>query len=371
MPAPVYPESQRPRLPAEWEPHAALMVTWPHAEGDWGHDLPEVEACFERLAAAAAQFEPLLVVCPDGPQLARIRARLLEAGVAAERLILAEAASNDVWARDHGPLTVIRPGGAQLLDFRFNGWGERHASEHDDRITRRLTQEGLIGASSFRCIDWVLEGGSIDTDGAGTLLTTAACLLNANRNGAVTQEQVESQLQARLGAQRVLWLEAGWLAGDDTDAHVDMLARFVDRGTIAHTACHDPADPHYAPLQAMAEELRAARTLCGEAYRLIELPLPAPRYDGHGRRLPASYANFVFVNGGILVPAYGDPNDTVAAARLAQARPDLRVVSVPAAALIRQGGSLHCATLHLPEGVAIDSPLPAPAGQGGAAWATS
>ncbi|MBK1734595.1 agmatine deiminase [Halorhodospira abdelmalekii] len=355
MQARLRPELQIPRLPAEWEPHAALLLTWPHAGGDWGRTLPEIEHCFEQLACAAAAFEPLLIVCPETPgAAARVRERLLSRGVNAERCVVIEAPSNDVWARDHGPITIQRPDGSvQLLDFRFNGWGERHPSSDDDRIPRVLTERGGIGSHHYRRIEWVLEGGSIDCDGAGTLLTTTRCMLNPNRNGQATRKEVESQLAARLGAHRIIWLDDGWLAGDDTDGHVDMLARFVDSETIAHVVCDDPNDPHYEPLQAMATALQAARTVNDGPYRLIELPLPEPIYDEQGQRLPASYANFVFVNGGILVPAYGDPADTVAAARLAAARPDRRIVSVPARALIRQGGSLHCATMQLPAGVRI------------------
>ncbi len=355
MNVPVHPDCQKPRLPAEWEPHAALMITWPHADNGWGASLEAVETCFEGLAAAAARFDPLLIVCRDGAHLASVRTRLAHAGIPAERTILAEAPSNDVWARDHGPIAVTRPGGAaQLLDFRFNGWGRRYPHRDDDLVTHRLTETGVFGAGSYRRIEWVLEGGSIDSDGAGTLLTTRSCLMNANRNGGADQNQIEEQLSARLGANRILWLRSGWLQGDDTDGHVDQLARFLDRETIAYTACTDPDDIHYETLQAMAEELASLRTLRGDPYRLVPLPLPAPQFDDDGNRLPAAYANFVFVNGGLIVPAYGDPADTVAAARLAQALPGRTVVRVPARPIISQGGSLHCATMHLPAGVAID-----------------
>lgn len=355
MSAPVHPECQYPRLPAEWEPHAALMLTWPHADSDWGDELAAAEACLESLAVAAAAYEPLLIVCPDGRSSARVRNRLRSAGIPAERFTIAEAPSNDIWARDHGPITVLRPGGrAQLLDFHFNGWGQRHPHDADDRITRALTDQGVFGGESYRRIEWVLEGGAIDCDGQGTLMTTSRCLLNPNRNEGCQRSEIESQLRARLGIHRILWLESGWLCGDDTDGHVDMLARFLDTETIAHAVCEDPDDPHYVPLRDLRDELAAARTRSGQAYRLVELPLPAPIHDQAGRRLPATYANFLFLNGAVLVPAYGDPNDAVACARIASACPRRRVIQVPARALIGQGGSLHCATMQLPEGVMID-----------------
>ncbi|MBK5936849.1 agmatine deiminase family protein [Halorhodospira sp. 9621] len=365
MSAPVHPDCQHPRLPAEWERQAALMLTWPHSGGDWGEHLAAAEANLERLAAAAAQYQPVLVVCPDSRTSGRVRNRLRSAGVPAQRLIFSEAPSDDVWARDHGPITVLRAGGrAQLLDFRFNGWGGRYAAAEDDRLTRRLTEEGVVGGESYRRIEWILEGGSIDSDGAGTLLTTSRCLLNPNRNKDSGREEVEAQLRARLGVRRVLWLESGWLCGDDTDGHVDMLARFVDRHTIAHAVCEDRDDPHHAPLEALRAELSAARTLHGEPYRLIELPLPAPIHDENGNRLPATYANFVFINGAVLVPVYDDPADAVACARLAQACPDRDIVRVPARDLIRQGGSIHCATMQLPEGVIVDGLAAPTAGAG-------
>lgn len=330
------------------------MLTWPHAGGDWGRHLAQVESCFEGLAKAAAQFEPIVVICNDRTTLTRVRRRLLNSGVAEQRLIMAEVPSNDVWTRDHGPLTTINPDGSvQLLDFHFNGWGERYPSEADDRIVRALTEQGVVSAQTYRRIEWVLEGGGIDCDGAGTLLTTSSCLLNANRNGETSREQVEAKLTKRLGGHRVIWIDDGWLQGDDTDGHVDMLARFVDNETIAHVVCDDPQDPHFEPLQRMKLALQGTLTLSGEPYRLIELPLPQPIYDEHGKRLPATYANFVFVNGAILVPAYADPADHIAAERIAAARPDRQVVGVPARSLIRQGGSIHCATMQLPRGVHI------------------
>lgn len=355
MSALLRPELQIPRLPAEWEPHEALILTWPHADSDWGRHLSEVEQCFEGLARAAAQFEPIVVICANRHTMGRVRNRLSEARVDPQRLILAEAPSNDVWARDHGPITTVNPdGSAQLLDFHFNGWGERHASNADDRIVRALIEQGVIGAQTYRRIEWVLEGGSVDCDGAGTLLTTTSCLLNPNRNGEASREQVEAKLTKRLGGHRVIWLEDGWLEGDDTDGHVDMLARFIDSETIAHVTCDDPLDPHYQPLARMRESLQKALTMNGEPYKLIELPLPQPIYDEAGQRLPGTYANFAFVNGGILVPAYSDPADSIAVARLAAARPDRQVVSVPAHSLIREGGSIHCATMQLPRGAYID-----------------
>ena len=258
-------------------------------------------------------------------------------------------ASNDIWARDHGPITVYRNGQPVLLDFRFNGWGGKFPHELDDRITVRLHALGAFAATPLEPVDLILEGGSIETDGAGTLLTTR-CLLNPNRNG-LDRAALERRLGETLGISRFLWLEHGHLLGDDTDSHTDTLARFCDARTIAYQGCADTADPHYGPLQAMAEELRSFRTASGEPYRLIELPLPAPRRDERGNRLPAGYANFLILNGAVLVPTYGDPLDAVALERLSGCFPNHDIKGVPCATLTHQGGSLHARPCSLPAGV--------------------
>jgi len=236
-----------------------------------------------------------------------------------------------------------------LLDFRFNGWGGKFPCELDDRITARLHESGAFGSTPREPFDLILEGGSIETDGLGTLLTTAECLLHPNRNG-LDRASLERRLTETLGFTRYLWLRHGHLAGDDTDSHIDTLARFCDSRTIAYQGCADPADPHHEPLRAMAAELRAFRTPGGQPYRLIELPLPAARRDEKGDRRPAGYANFLILNGAVLVPTYGDPLDAIALERLGPCFPDREVIGIPCATLIRQGGSLHCATMQLPAG---------------------
>lgn len=337
-------------LPAEWARQDAILLTWPHADSDWRPWLDQADHTFAVLAAAISRYETVIIGCGDDGHGQHIRALLSAAEARLERCRLYTVPSNDVWARDHGPITICRAGQPILLDFRFTGWGGKYASDLDNQVTARLHAAGAFGAIPHEPVDLVLEGGSIESDGQGTLLTTAHCLLNPNRNG-LDRMTMEQRLRDALGFTRFLWLRHGDLDGDDTDGHIDTLARFCDARTIAYQGCADSSDPHYAPLQAMADELRAFRTLTGEPYRLIELPLPAAQYNEEEKRLPAGYANFLIVNGAVLVPTYNDPMDSVALDRLSNAFPGRELVGVCCTTLIRQYGSLHCVTMQLPAGV--------------------
>jgi len=344
----------RVRLPAEWEQQSAVMLTWPHAHGDWGEHLAAAHEAFGELAAAILRFEPLLISCYDEAHQAEVRAALLARGADLSRVSFVLCPSNDVWARDHGPLTVYQDGALPgLVDFTFNGWGGKFDAELDNQLTRRLHAAGAFGPIDCRRINWVLEGGSIESDGQGTILTTRACLLTETRNPGLNERHIEMQLRERLGAQRILWLDHGALEGDDTDSHVDMLARFASPDTIVYQACDDESDPHFAELKAMADELKAFRTLRGEPYRLLALPWPKPAHAPDGHRLPLSYANFLIVNGGVIVPQYGDAVDPAALEVVRQALPGREVVGVPALPLIIQHGSVHCVTMQLPAGVEL------------------
>jgi agmatine/peptidylarginine deiminase len=331
-------------LPPEWAPQAAVMLTWPRPEGDFAEHFAAVQDTFVAIAVAIAEFEPVHINCA---RAAPLRERLQAAGVATERLRLYEIDSDDVWARDHGPITVLDDGRALHLDFRFDGWGGKFSAERDDALTRALAERGAWTAP-VSTIDFVLEGGSIEVDGRGALLTTERCLLAPTRNPGLDRDAVEAVLRREFGIDRVLWLQHGDLLGDDTDGHIDTLARFAGPDTIAYQACDDRSDAHHEPLSAMAEELRALRQRDGTPYRLVPLPLPAPIHDRDGRRLPAGYANFLVVNGGVLVPTYGDLADATALARIGACFPDRRVCGVDCRELIRQSGSLHCVTMQIP-----------------------
>ncbi|MFO1433356.1 MAG: agmatine deiminase family protein [Candidatus Competibacteraceae bacterium] len=337
-------------LPAEWQPQAAVLLTWPHAHSDWRPSLAAVERTFTLLSTEISRWQALVIACYDAAHRDHVQALLRTTAAVMERIQLYCVPSNDAWARDHGPITVYRDGRPVLLDFRFNGWGDKYAHELDDRVTARLHRLGAFGTTPLQTMDLILEGGSIESDGRGTLLTTGQCLLTPTRNG-LPREILERRLRELLGIERFLWLNQGHLSGDDTDSHIDTLARFCDPGTIAYQVCTDPTDDDYASLKEMEQELRAFRTPAGVPYRLVPLPWPQPRYDEEGRRLPAGYANFLIINNAVLVPTYDDPADAQALACLRVCFPGREVIGIPCLPLIQQYGSLHCVTMQLPAGV--------------------
>jgi agmatine deiminase len=343
----------RTSLPPEWAPQSGVQLSWPHADSDWAPVLAEVEPVFTEIARQIARHEIVLVACHDEALRAQVAARLRAAGVPATRMRLHVAPANDTWARDHGPVTVLCRGEATLLDFGFNGWGGKYPHDLDNLITGRLHAQGAFGDTPLEIVPLVLEGGSIEVDGSGTLLTTARCLLAPTRNPALSRAQLEQQLAGLLGLTRFLWLEHGYLAGDDTDSHVDTLARLCDAGTIAYVSCDDSQDEHYAELNAMERELQAFRTANGAPYRLVPLPWPGAKYDADGARLPATYANFLVINGAVLVPTYRDPADDQALARVRECFPGREIIGIDCLPLIHQHGSLHCVTMQIPAEVVL------------------
>ncbi len=336
------------RLPAEWERQDAVLLGWPHAGTDWADTLDLVLPVFIGIAREISRFEPVIIPAPDP---ASVRSQLAEAGVCMDRICVYGVPTNDTWARDFGPITVLQDGAPVLLDFGFNGWGLKFRACDDNQITARLQQAGAFGNAVREVPGLVLEGGSLESDGAGTLLTTSACLLEANRNPQLNRAELEQRLRQHLGVDRVLWLEHGYLAGDDTDSHVDTLARLAPNDAIVYQSCDDPQDEHYAELAAMAAELAALRTADGHPFVRFPLPWPEPCYAEDGHRLPATYANFLVLNDAVLVPVYGLPQDEAALAVIHRAFPDRAVVAVPCRQLIEQHGSLHCVTMQIPQGV--------------------
>jgi len=337
-------------LPAEWAPQSAVMLTWPHESSDWKPWLHEADHNFAAIATQISRRQIVIIACYDATHRRHVHELLNAFGAVLHRIRLYIVPSNDTWTRDHGPITVFQDGQPVLLDFQFNGWGGKFAYELDDQITQRLHQTGAFMDVPLRTVDWILEGGSIESDGVGTLLTTRRCLLATNRN-ALGQNVLEKQLIEQLGVERFLWLSEGDLLGDDTDGHIDTLARFCDTETIAYQDCEDPSDPHYEPLKAMAQELKDFRTATGQPYRLVPLPLPRPIIDDDGQRLPAGYANFLIINEAVLVPVYDDPADAEALERLQGCFPTREIIGIDCRILVRQYGSLHCVTMQLPLGV--------------------
>ena len=355
------------RLPAEWEKQSGVQLTWPHSDTEW-YDLENVLRCYVEIAYNILRFEPLMIVCRDIAEaesdIARISA---EKGLEMDmsRIFFYEAPLNDTWARDHGGISVFGDGGEKYLyDFVFNGWGLKFASNLDNQITKTIFSQGafLDDVLGVDMRPYVLEGGSIDSDGQGTMLATSECLCSINRNEYLSQEEIEQELKGAFGLQRILWLDHGSIIGDDTDSHVDILARFCSPDTIAYVQCTDPDDPNYDELAAMEKQLRGFKTLDGKPYRLVPLPLPEPMYLDDCR-LPASYANFLILNGAVLVPGASSSLDEVARQRLQDVFPDREVAVIDCRPLLSGHGSLHCITMQFPEGYlrtglrVLDSPL--------------
>ncbi|MDR0845847.1 MAG: agmatine deiminase family protein [Tannerella sp.] len=334
-------------FPAEWYPQSAVQLTWPHKDTDWAPVLDEVIPCFVAIAKEIIKRERLLIVCPDE---AEVRRQL--GAVDDSRILFREMETNDTWARDHGGITVFEEGVPKVYDFVFNGWGMKYAANYDNIITRRLYREDTFSpeVEVINMQPFVLEGGSLETDGRGTLLTTVECLSSLNRNEYLNRPQLEYHLRELFGAERILWLENGYLAGDDTDSHIDTLARFSDENTILYVQCTDETDEHFAELQQMEKELEAFRTVAGEPYRLIPLPM-ADKVVWNGERLPATYANFLIMNEAVLVPFYQSGKDEIAKTVLQKAFPGREVTGINCLPLIKQHGSLHCVTMQYPQNV--------------------
>ncbi|WP_169602963.1 agmatine deiminase family protein [Methylococcus geothermalis] len=341
------------RFLPEWEKQSAVLIAWPPRNGDFAPWLDEVEQTYAAIAEAVSTRETLLVACQDQSHEQHIGEILANTAADPDRTVFIRIPYNDIWVRDTAPLSRQNDGRVELLDFRFNGWGGKYECADDAALAARLVASGIFGHTPRVAVDFVLEGGSIETDGLGTLLTTSHCLLNPNRNPDCSRTDIEARLAETLGADRILWLDHGKAEGDDTDAHVDTLARFCSEHTIAYTACDDESDPHYSPLKAMERQLQAMTQRDGRPYTLVPLPIPKPIRDEEGLRLPATYANFLIINGAVLVPVYADPADALALERLAPCFPDREIVPIRCTPLIRQYGSLHCMSMQFPEAAGV------------------
>lgn len=310
------------RLPAEWEPQWGVQLTWPHAGTDWAPILDEIIVTYEEMAREIRKRENLLVVGEP---------------------------NNDTWARDHGFITLVNDqGDVRLLDFCFNGWGEKFPADLDNAINRRIYEEGKVKGEYVDCLDFVLEGGSIESDGKGTIFTTSCCLMAPHRNQPLTKEQIENRLKQELCAERIVWIDHGHLTGDDTDGHIDTLVRICPNDTLLYVGCDDPEDEQYEDLHQMEEDLVKLRTMDGKPYRLLKLPLPRPILF-EGERLPATYANFLVINEAVLCPTYDQPDlDEEAMQLIGLAFPDREIVGIDCRSIIKQHGSLHCCTMQYP-----------------------
>lgn len=344
-------EMRSTHLPAEWFPQSGVQLTWPHKDTDWAPILREVEQCYLRMALEISLRERLIIITPHTSDVEKLlRTHLPEKAM--QNITLYEMPTNDTWARDHGFITLIGDTEPRLLDFQFNGWGKKFEASLDNEICRHMNEQNILRGAYEDHLDFVLEGGSIESDGRGTILTTSQCLLAPNRNQPLNQAEIEERLLRSLHAQRVLWLDHGYLAGDDTDSHIDTLARLCPNDTIAYVQCLDTDDEHYEELRLMEEQLKTFRTMSDEPYTLVPLPMGPVRHDEDGERLPSTYANFLIMNGTVLMPTYGDRDlDELATRQLQKAFPKHDIVGIDCQVLIRQHGSLHCCTMQFPLGV--------------------
>ena len=335
------------RLPAEWEIQSAIQLTFPHEQSDWAPYLDYVIPNFIAIAESICSFQKLLIVCNDIDEVHKYLQHLSPQ----ENIIYVELPSNDTWARDHGGITIEENGDFVILDFIFNGWGLKFPADKDNLINYKLFEKNIFKTQSLFKVGMVLEGGGIESDGNGVILTTSSCQLSPNRNPHLNADDIEENFRELFGAKKILWLENGYLAGDDTDSHIDTLARFCDRETIAYVKCEDKNDEHFDALSAMEKELQNFTDLNGKPYRLIPLPFPDACYDTEGNRLPATYANFTIINNAVLMPVYGVKQDQEAIEIISRIFPDRKIIPINCRALIQQHGSLHCVTMQYPFGV--------------------
>lgn len=333
-------------FPAEWSPQSAVQLTWPHPGTDWAPCLDAVTRTYVLLAKEILRREKLLIVCQDAGDV-KSHFSMDEQ----QRIFFAEIDSNDTWARDHGPISLFVDDKPSIADFGFNGWGLKFAANKDNRITSKLFKHSLFSPDVVYIdrLNFILEGGSVESDGEGTLLTTTYCLMSPYRNQSMSKDEIDLYLKRTLGVDRVLWLNHGALEGDDTDSHIDTLARFCDPHTIAYVKCVDPSDSHFSELKKMEEELKQFVDRNGRPYRLVALPMADAVFDD-GQRLPATYANFLIINGAVLVPFYGTDKDQMAKKILEEVFPSREVAGIDCRPLIRQHGSLHCAAMQYPVG---------------------
>lgn len=335
----------------EWAEQDAVMLTWPHLDTDWSDILDKVEPVYIALCQQISQVEDVVIVAHNESLKAHISNLLINHEVDLTKVHFVVTPCNDTWARDHGPITTQNAEGKlSIKDFTFTGWGNKFAAELDNKINSELVNKLARSENDYDVVDMVLEGGGIEINEAGTLLTTTECLLNDNRNPELSKDDVEAILKDKLGAKDFLWVDHGYLAGDDTDSHIDTLVRFAPKNTLVYVGCDDENDEHYPALTKMAEQLCSFRTPTGEAYKLIELPWPKAIFDDEGCRLPATYANYLIMNKTVLVPVYNDEKDALALKQIQLAYPEHTVIGVDCVPIIHQFGSLHCITMQLPKG---------------------
>ena len=333
------------RLPAEWEEQDGIQLTWPHSTEIWGTDHPKVVDLFVRIAKIMISYTKLIIIC--------FKSKIVEIFFTVEEkksIQFLEIPSNDIWSRDHGFITIYQNNTPVLLNFNFNGWGQKFSSNFDNQINKELIKENVLKKDiSVKHVPLIFEGGSIDSNGKGYALTTADCIYSKNRNEHIERRELLKKIKALFGLEKLIVLNHGFLAGDDTDSHVDMLARFISHNTIVFASCNDEKDIHFKELQLLKKELETLIDSKNKPYKLIPLPIGKVIND-EGKRLPASYVNFLIINKVVLVPQYNVPEDKEALKNFKTFFSKRDVIGIDCSLLIKQGGSLHCATMNFYKG---------------------
>lgn len=336
-------------LPPEYKEQMAIKLIWPHTKNAWA-DLNKIEPILGEIIYHIALSQPVWITYFNKLHYQSIIKLLKNYNVNLNNIFFYQGKSDDIWVRDYGPLTVYKNKKLHLLKFQFNGWGNKYPYTNDNVLIEKLHKKNVFGNTSLEKIEMVLEGGSIDVDGYGSILTTRRCLLAKNRNPTLSEQQIEERLKKYFGINRILWLDHGYLEGDDTDSHIDILARFTDPHTIAYMQCTDKKDIHFSELNAMEKQLKSWTSYKKKPYRLIPLPWIKPHYSKlDKRRLPATYANFLIINKAVLLPTYNDPADQQALERIKLCFPQRKIIPIHCSPILEGGGSLHCITMQIPK----------------------
>lgn len=343
-------ENNTRRFIAEWESQSVVMIAWPHERTDWHYMLDEVEQCYTDIAKSILNVEDLIIVTQKKEHVASIIGNSHP-----HKVHYVDIPTNDTWCRDFGAITIEQNGNPAICDFKFNAWGGKFNWELDNAVTSHMLKQKLFSCESIDCQNFILEGGSIETDGKGNLLVTSQCLLTPTRNPHMNKAEIEMYLCRTLGVTKVFWLDYGAFAGDDTDSHIDTLARLAPNDCIIYAGCDNPEDEHYTELNKMEKQLSEFLKADNTPFSLHKLPFPDAIYDEDGERLPATYANYLVINGTVLIPTYNQPeNDTKALSVIKEVFPSYKIVGIDCNTLIKQHGSLHCVTMQFPKNVFIN-----------------
>ncbi len=318
---------------AEWEKQELVMLTFPHSKSDWNYCLKEITKTYIQMVKAITKYEKCLILCDDIARVKNILKPFLN-----NNTLFVQISTNDTWIRDYGAIDCIDRNKIISYDFTFNGWGKKFDAHLDNKANQEIYKQNIF-QNSLKKIDFVLEGGSIDTNSKGVLLTTERCLLEKNRNPHLCKKEIDTYLKQLFDLEKIIWLKHGYLRGDDTDSHIDMIARFLDSNTIAYIKCENEDDEHFEELKEMEDELQKT------GFKLAPLPLPSPVFFD-GKRVPATYLNFLLINDAILVPQYNDKNDEKILTFFNNFYKNRDIIPIDSTILIREHGSIHCATIN-------------------------